>query len=306
LVMTPLLTAPPGKTALTDEERLKAFDALRALLKRAPKSIAPQATRFLEALDAIPATPQSLQRLETVLLGGFPKFRDQLVTALSPKKITLDSLPAAIRERRVAADGQVLVEIHPKEDLRNPAARDRFVEAVRQVVPDVSGSAVRFAAVGDAVVGSFQMAAAIASGLIVLLLFLVLRHVRDVLMVLTPLALAILFTVAMTVVLNTPFNLANIIVLPLVLGLGVAFGIQIVLRYRAETDGNLMRTSTPQAVVFSALTTIGSFGALALSDHPGTASMGYLLTLSITLTMICTLIVLPALLAIVARKHRHR
>ena len=303
LVMTPLLASPPATTALSGSERLQSFEALRALLKRAPAAIAPQAKRFLDALDAIQPTPESLRQLEDVLLGGFPKFRDQLAMALSPQTVTLDSLPAAIRERRVSADGQVLVEIHPKEDLRDPAARDRFVEAVRQVVPDVSGSAVRYNAVGDAVVGSFQLAAAIACGLIVLLLFIVLRRVRDVLMVLTPLALAILFTVAMTVVLNTPFNLANIIVLPLILGLGVAFGIQIVLRYRAEADGHLMRTSTPQAVVFSALTTIGSFGALALSDHPGTASMGYLLTLSITLTMICTLVVLPALLAIVARKH---
>lgn len=223
LVLTPLLAAAPAVEPLSDDARLAAFDKLQALLKRAPKTIAPEATRFLDALDAVPRTPESLRQVETVLLGGFPKFRNRLATALSPETITLESLPAGIRDRRVAADGQVLVEIKPKEDLRNPKARQQFVAAVQRVVPDASGSAVRYTAVGDVVVRSFQEAAALACGLIVLLLFLVLRRVRDVLMVLTPLALAVLFTVAMTVVLNTPFNLANIIVLPLVLGLGVAF-----------------------------------------------------------------------------------
>jgi predicted RND superfamily exporter protein len=150
--------------------------------------------------------------------------------------------------------------------------------------------------VKDAVVGSFQQAAVLALIMIVILLFAVLRRISDVLMVLSPLALAVVITVAFTVLLKTPFNLANIIVLPLILGLGVAFGIHIVLRHRDEGEDKMLETSTPRAVLFSALTTVGSFGALTLSNHPGTASMGYLLTLSVSLTMLCTLIVLPALL----------
>ena len=101
-----------------------------------------------------------------------------------------------------------------------------------------------------------------------------------------------------------PFNFANIIVLPLLFGLGVASGIHLVLRDRQEraagpgtAAGGAFETSTPRAVLFSALTTIGSFGAIALSGHPGTASMGVLLTIAISLTLICTLVVLPALLA---------
>jgi predicted RND superfamily exporter protein len=128
------------------------------------------------------------------------------------------------------------------------------------------------------------------------MLVIVLRSLRDCLLVLTPLALAALLTVAATVVFSVPFNFANVIVLPLLFGLGVASGIHIVSRGRSAPRG-ILRTSTPRAVVFSALTTIASFGALALSGHRGTASMGLLLTIAITLTMASTLIVLPALLA---------
>ena len=113
-------------------------------------------------------------------------------------------------------------------------------------------------------------------------------------------------TVATAVLLKMPFNLANIVVLPLILSLGISFGIQIVMRRRSrdagKLDGRFMETSTPRAVVFSALTTMGLFGPLALSEHHGTAGLGVLLMLAIGLTMLCTLLVLPALLELASRK----
>ena len=138
--------------------------------------------------------------------------------------------------------------------------------------------------------------------LIVILLLVLLRSVRDMLLVLAPLGLAALLTVAATVLFAIPFNFANIIVLPLLFGLGVASGIHIVLRHRTDRSGQFLETSTPRAVLFSALTTIGSFSALALSTHRGTASMGMLLTIAITVTTVCTIIVLPALLAVLDRR----
>jgi hypothetical protein len=106
-----------------------------------------------------------------------------------------------------------------------------------------------------------------------------------------------LLTIATSVLLGLSFNYANVIVLPLLFGLGVASGIHLVLRQRNEGGTlSIFGTSTPRAVVFSGLTTIGSFGAIALSSHPGTSSMGMLLAISITLTLGCTLVVLPALM----------
>ncbi|MGA0395331.1 MAG: hypothetical protein ACO3MW_14885, partial [Rhodospirillales bacterium] len=126
---------------------------------------------------------------------------------------------------------------------------------------------------------------------------------RDSLFVFAPITLAALLTVAISVLIDLPFNFANVIVLPLLFGLAVASGIHFILREKDETNSaGILYTSTPRAVVFSALTTIGSFGSIALSSHPGTASMGILLTIAITLTLVCTLLVLPALMALSQNK----
>ena len=134
---------------------------------------------------------------------------------------------------------------------------------------------------------------------------MVLRRLRDVLLVLAPLGLAVLFTAASAVLLGLRLNFANVIVLPLLLGLGVSGAIHVVMRWREEAaPGAMAATSTPRAVVFSALTTIASFGSLALSRHLGLASMGLLLTIAILCSLVCTLVVLPSMLALVDRQSR--
>jgi hypothetical protein len=164
------------------------------------------------------------------------------------------------------------------------------------------------------VVAAFYQATGTALIAIVLLLFLLLRRFWDVALVMAPLALAALLAVAVARLAGLDLNLANIIVLPLLLGLGVDSGIHLVMRARDEaaaksaakdakdTKGQrgaaLLHTSTPRAVLFSALTTVGSFGALATSGHRGTASMGLFLTIAIGMTLLCMLIVLPAMMAL--------
>ena len=138
---------------------------------------------------------------------------------------------------------------------------------------------------------------------IAMLLLIILGKLRDVMLVFAPLLLAGVFSLAATVLFGLSFNFANVIVLPLLFGLGVAGGIHLVSRDAGEGGGGaVLETSTPRAVMFSALTTIGSFGSIALSSHPGTSSMGVLLTVAISLTLLCTLIFLPALMAMVSRK----
>ncbi|MGH6663253.1 MAG: MMPL family transporter, partial [Rhodospirillales bacterium] len=152
---------------------------------------------------------------------------------------------------------------------------------------------------GNAVVKAFWQAALLSVTLIAVVLMAILERWRDVALIFAPLVLAALLTVAASVLIGQPFNFANVIVLPLLFGLGVASGIHLVIREGEEQGANsALETSTPRAVVFSALTTIGSFGSIAVSSHPGTASMGMLLAISITLTMACTLVVLPALIEV--------
>ncbi|MEM1200946.1 MAG: MMPL family transporter, partial [Pseudomonadota bacterium] len=161
----------------------------------------------------------------------------------------------------------------------------------------------------DVVARAMLQATGVAAILISIMLFLALRRIGDVLLVLLPICLAGVLLLATTVILGIPFNFANVIVLPLLIGLGVDSGIHLVMRTREEIaaghQAELLETSTPRAVLLSALTTIASFGSLAVSTHRGTASMGELLTIAIILTLVCTLIVLPTLVDWFLRP-RHR
>ena len=162
----------------------------------------------------------------------------------------------------------------------------------------VGGGVVRVGG-GKGGVAACGQAAMVAAVWIAVLVGVLLRNLRGVRCVFAPLILAGLRTVAASVLFGVPCSCANVIVLPLLFGLGVASAIHFVLRERKEGgSAGVLGTSTPRAVVFSALTTIGSFASIALSSHPGTSSMGVLLTVAITMTLGCTLVVLPALMAI--------
>jgi len=239
-----------------------------------------------------------IAELERRMLTALPGRLQALNLALSAGPVTLADVPADFRQYYVAADGRARLIVYPKEDLQDQQALSRFVAAVRTVAPAAIGAPVVILEAGRAVLKAFWQAALLSVTLIVALLLVILDRRHDVVLVFQPLVLAALLTVAASVLFGQPFNFANVIVLPLLFGLGVASGIHLVIREREEEGANsALETSTPRAVVFSALTTIGSFGSIAVSSHPGTASMGVLLAIAITLTMACTLIVLPALIA---------
>jgi hypothetical protein len=153
-------------------------------------------------------------------------------------------------------------------------------------------------AAGEAVVDAFQTAMILAMTGILIVLMIRLRHVGWTLAVLAPLLLAAAVTGAIMVLAEIPFNFANVIALPLLLGIGVDNGIHLVHRGHVDMPGhgNLLHTTTTRAIAVSNLTTLCSFGTLSLSPHPGTASMGYVLTIGLALTLLFTLLLLPAML----------
>jgi predicted RND superfamily exporter protein len=176
---------------------------------------------------------------------------------------------------------------------------EAFAAAVHSVVPNATGSPIVVVAAGQEVVRALGQASLLALASIAILLALVLGDLRDLAFVLAPLALAFLFTVASAVLLGLQLNFANVIVLPLLLGLGVSGTLHVVMRWREEGGvDRLAATSTPRAVLFSALTTVASFGSLAVSNHRGLASMGILLTIAISWSLVCSLLILPHILAL--------
>jgi hopanoid biosynthesis associated RND transporter like protein HpnN len=285
--------APPDagelKALLDDLE-----DQARRLAGGPDAGLRPVGKRLLDALDRLPA--DGAAEFQDRLLSGLPGRLRDLRTALDAGPVTLDDLPAPLRDREIAGDGRAKVTVRAREDLQDREALKRFVAAVRAVAPGATGTPVVILEAGNAVVGSFLEAGAIAVSVIGLLLAFLMRRLRDVLLVFAPLVLAGLMTAAVTVLIGTPFNFANLIVLPLLFGLGVAGSIYLVLRGRINGGAaGALATSTPRAVLYSALTTIASFGSLALSTHPGMASMGVLLTVSIACSLFSTLVFLPAL-----------
>ena len=145
---------------------------------------------------------------------------------------------------------------------------------------------------------SFQQAFMYSAGAISLLLLILLRSIRDTLLVMLPLAAAGLLTMAASVLTSTPFNFANVIALPLLLGVGVDYGVYLVQQSRRlPADANLLKTGATRAVLFGALVTMANFGDLMLAGHPGMVSMGLLLTVGLGVILICTLVLLPSLIA---------
>jgi predicted RND superfamily exporter protein len=229
------------------------------------------------------------------LLPGLDTMLGQLRSVLDPEKVTLASVPDDIARDWVSAKGQARILVAPKADPDDNGEMLRFVEAVQAIAPTATGEPVAVQASGDTVVGAFAEAALWALGSIGLLLLVVLRKISDVVRTLVPVLLAGVVTLEICVLIEMPLNFANIIALPLLLGLGVAFTIYYTMAWRAGTT-DFLQSSLTRAVFFSALTTAAAFGSLWLSNHPGTSSMGKLLALSLVTTLAAATLFQPALM----------
>ena len=244
-----------------------------------------------------------LTQLERMLLASLPGRLEALNASLDADYISLENLPEQLKRLWISADGKRRIEIYPQQDMQDAAALREFVRAIRSVTPEVTGAPVINLEASDAVAAAFGQAFLYAFIAITLVLYLLLARKKDVFLVLIPLLAAAVITGGASVLAGMPLNFANVIALPLLLGIGVDSGIHIIHRYRTDLpDGkSILATSSARAVLVSSLTTMGGVGNLALSPHAGTASMGMLLTLGIGVTLVCMLLVLPALLVLLAR-----
>lgn len=236
-----------------------------------------------------------LKLLEENIFVFWPDLVERLQAQTKADFIEIDTLPPSLSSRYLSDGGQWRVDIIPEADVRDPRALGNFVSEVEALYPDLAGGAYQARKAGETISAAMLQATSIALGVIAIFLWLLVRRARSVLLILFPLILAAVLTAATGVLLGIPFNYANVIVLPLLIGIGVDSGIHLVMRQRQIKAGeDVHGTSTPRAILFSALTTVASFGSLMLSPHRGTASMGELLSIAIAFTLICTLIVLPA------------
>ena len=264
-----LLPHSPAAPVTPDQIRLAAKTALAQIdpaLEKLPKdhplvAIAADLHRLLNADDdVLLATNRALTRF-------LPDQLDRLRTVLSAEPVTLESVPPDIARDWLLPDGRARVQVLSTPQARSSQGLQRFVDEVTNLAPNAGGSAVTIEATSETIVSAFRNAALIAIVSITIILLLAL-----------------------------PLNFANIIALPLLLGVGVSFNIYFVMNWRAGRRA-ILGSATARAIVFSALTTGTAFGSLALSEHPGTASMGRLLLISLACTLLASLVFIPALLS---------
>ena len=239
-----------------------------------------------------------LKQLSESLLGDLFLQIKTIRNGLQSKGLQANQLPIDLVKRWKVDSGYDKLQILPSGDMSDSAQTAEFVRSVTALAPNAVGAPIVNIESGLAIVQSFQQAFISAFLIIFALLLLMLRKLRDALLVLAPLMLTVPLIVAVVVLLNTPFNFANIITLPLLLGISVDNGVHMVHRARHALPeaSHLLASSTGRAVAFSAATTIASFGNLAFSAHTGTASMGLLLTIGMICNLLCTLLLLPVLI----------
>jgi uncharacterized protein len=298
-ILAPTLVARAASAPIKpDEVRLAAktaFAQIEPALAKLPKdhplgAIAGDLRQLMAAADPV------LLETNDMLTRFLPDQLDSLRTALTAAPVTLASIPPEVSRDWLLPDGRARVQVMSTPQVRSSQGLHEFVAQVTAVAPDAGGSAVTIEATSETIVGAFRSAAIIAVVAITVILFLALHRVLDVGLVLAPLILSALLTLLVTVLLRLPLNFANIIALPLLLGVGVSFNIYFVMNWRAGRHA-VLGSATARAIIFSALTTGTAFGSLALSAHPGTASMGRLLLISLACTLAASLVFVPALLS---------
>jgi len=317
------LFMPPGLGhaaigRLSYQQDLDALDVFDGRLKRAIASYSEKESiplrglhesihRFKMLLKDPVEGVKAFEELEDGLLSNLPFLLRRLDNSLQASPVDVAGLPKDLVAQYLSSDGRYRVQVFPRENIMGRAALARFVKSVQAVAPDATDAPVSISGAGMAIMSSFREATLYAFIAITLYLLIELRRFLVTFIILTPLILVTLMTGASSVLLGIPLNFANVIVVPLLLGIGVHSGIIFVVRYQSEPPpgGNMLTTSNARAALFSNLATMVSTGSLSFSPHRGISSIGILLTLSLGFLILSTLVLLPALLKLVENRLKH-
>jgi len=283
----------------SDAEIVTSLTATAAALRDAAKSggvAAAAAGRLADVLTHLAqGSPALRARAAAALVPGMKIMLAQMSASLQAAPVTIASMPPDMVQDWIAADGSARIQVFPRDTSGSNTSLAQFSKTVLKLVPSATGAPISIRESGTTIVDAFIEAGVLSFVVITLLLIAVLRRAKDVMMTIIPLVLTGLLTLGTSVAIGLQLNFANVIALPLLFGIGVAFNIYFVMAWRAGQI-DLLQSSLTRAVIFSALTTASGFGSLWLSSHPGTASMGELLMISLAWTLVTTLFFLPALM----------
>ena len=299
-VLDPALNPDSVDDPPSDAENVEALKGSAASLRKTagdakgPGAVASR--RLADALSKLADSNQATRdKAQAIFINPLKVVLDQLKNSLQAQPVSLKTLPPDLVAQWKTKDGLQRVEALPRGDPNDNDTLRKFAASVLAAEPNAIGGPVSILKSGDTVVKAFIHAGITALLVIGFLLWLALRRITDVLLTLVPLLVAGAVTLEICVLIGMPLNFANIVALPLLLGVGVAFKIYYVTAWRSGRT-NLLQSSLTRAIFFSAMTTATAFGSLWLSSHPGTASMGKLLALSLVTTLAAVLLFQPALM----------
>jgi hypothetical protein len=300
------------------EEVFKAMGSLRlranALAREAGEHgdkaslevLVPLANALTQAQKKLKMADPSLlqQRLSDYEHHFYADLETQLaiITNQADRAMTIEDVPSTVRQIFVGKTGKFLVQVFPKEDIWEREPLVKFVHEIQQVAPGVTGTPLGLYEFIDILLRGYIKAALWAFLVITVLIFADFRNAYAALLTLLPLVVGMIWMVGVMVVGGINFNPANIMVLPLIVGIGVAYGIYVVQRYRESHEATFYSKSTGRAVVLSALTSMFAFASLLVGAHRGIRSLGLVMTIGIIACLIAALALLPALLETARRK----
>jgi len=241
---------------------------------------------------------QRLTSFSKILFVDYRKKMDDLKRSAHPTPVTIEELPDGFKKRFVSKDGRVSILVYPGINIWEREAMKTFLAEMRRIDPKVTGNAVHMFESSRLMIDGYLRGGVYAFIAIFIYLWISLNSVKTAGLVLVPTVAGGVYTLGLMELIGVQFNLANLVILPLIIGIGVVDGVHIVHRYREtpEDGTNVIAKSTGLSVVMTSLTTIVGFGSLMVADHQGVYSLGLLLSLGVGSCLLTSVTLLPALM----------
>ena len=294
---------PPGQEAGMTNAATAQVASL-AELRQQLRSLRNSIGTLNQQLRIMP-TNQTAPKLAAFQQALFRDIRDTFTTLRTQDdrgRLSVEDLPGAIRKRFIGTSGKYLVQVYPKQNVWQREPQRDFVADLRSVDPNVTGTPVQLFEYTTLLKTSYQQTALWALLAISILVWLHFRSVACVLLSLLPVSLGLLWMIGFMGIFEVPFNPANIMTLPLIIGIGVTNGIHILNRFSEEAKPSLLARSTGKAVLISGLTTIAGFGSLMVAQHRGISSLGFVMAIGTATCMLAGVTVLPAILNLLSER----
>ncbi len=299
-----LINSQKSETFYSKPEELKRFEKLLSNLKKKKEGSSEEIDLLIEKINESYSSANDFFQIEKLFFLGFDELIEKIIMFGNVEKDFLEKLPEYYQERYISKNLKYRLEIFPENDVSIKSNLTEFVNDVLDIFPNASGMPVVQQKAGEIVVQSFIKALLISLLFLVFFLYFIFRNMHYVLISLGSLIIATFLTIFCMIIFNIKLNFANMIALPLLYSLGVSFSVYFLKRFlEFEMDlSKVIRSGTPNAIFISALTTVASFSTLAVSSHNGTSSMGILLFISLSMTILSSIYFTPLMLRVLTKK----